>query len=396
MVILICAVLTLYFLGRIVSVMSVDVETVAATWATIDDAVTATGYFVRNETVVAGTAGETVEHTVHSGEKISKSSALAVEYTSRGALETSRKVQQLDEQIALLDSVLNTATDVSDTARLDQLITMNMQQLADRVHDGVVGELTDPVGELRRLTLCRGVSGQDIATLQQQTDNLKKQRNNLAQSILKQTKTISSPYDGFFSETVDGYEQILRASDIPNLTADGFAEKIKTEPKPQNAALGKIVQGFDWYFAALVPSSVAEKTRVGAQVALRFNQLAEDVPAVVYAVRPAKDGEQTLLLFQSNRINSDLVTMRRQQIDIIRATYTGLKIPKEAIRVQDEQMGVYTLNGSISRFKKITPVYEGDTFYVIAQSNKDENGVVAQDNIITKGLDLEDKKVVKK
>lgn len=384
-----------YFIGQIAAVLTSGVETVTATRAVVDDAITATGYFVRNESVVAGTTGDTVEHTVYSGEKVYQGARLAVEYTDASALETSRALNALDEQITLLQAAVSAASDLADTAKLDQLITIDMQALASRVKDGMVGELSGQASALRQLVLRRGVGGQDAATLQAQVDALTQQRASMQQSVLTRTKVITSPYDGFFSETVDGYENILRADELPDLTAEDFAKKIAAPPENTGTALGKVIQGFEWYFAALVPSEQAAGLRAGRSVTLRFNQVTEDVPATVYAARASSDKTQTLLILKSSRITSELVSMRRQVVDIVRATYTGIKVPKEAIYIEDDKLGVYTLNGSFSLFKTITPLYEGDTFYVIEQGNTQQAGVVVQDQIITKGRALQNKKVVK-
>ena len=394
MAVVIGAVVALYFMGRVISVLTTGVDTVAATQVTVDDAVTVTGYFVRDEAIVPGTTRDTVEHTVHSGEKVSRGSRLAVEYTDHSTLETSRKVNALADQIALLQTAVAAASDLADTAKLDQLITMDMQSLAGQVRDGMVGELDNTSGELRQLLLRRGIGGQDVAALQAQINTLTQQKASLQQSILTQTKVITSPYDGFFSETVDGYENVLKASELPGLTADGFAEKLAVGSQETGTALGKVMQGFDWYFAALTPD--ASGLCVGNKISLRFSQVAEDVPATVYAIRPSADGKQTLLIFKSNRISNELVTMRKQVADVVRGTYTGIKVPKEAIRMVDGKLGVYTLNGSISRFKEVHALYEGDTFYVAEQTSTNGDALVVQDNIIVKGLELQDKKVVKK
>lgn len=396
MIVVVGVVVALYFVGQAVSVLTDGVETVNATRVTVDDAVTVTGYFVRDEAVVAGTTGETVEHTVHSGEKVYTGARLAVEYTDESALETSRQVKLLTEQITLLQSAVTAASDLADTAKLDQLITMDMQAIAGKAKNGMVSGLEEETGDLRQLVLRRGAGGQDPAALQAQVDALAQQRERLQQSIVTRTKVISSPYDGFFSETVDGYENILKASELPDMTADAFAQKIASEPENPGTALGKVIEGFDWYFAALVPTSDAAGLRAGSRVSLRFTQVTEDVPASVYAARVSEDGTQTLLIFKSNRISSELVSMRRQVVDIIRASYTGIKVPKEAIRMEDGKLGVYTLSGSASMFREITPLYEGDTFYVIEQGSSNQTGIVVQDSIIIKGRALQDKKVVKK
>ena len=92
--------------------------------------------------------------------------------------------------------------------------------------------------------------------------------------------------------------------------------------------------------------------------------------------------------------------MRSQPIEIILGTYTGLKVPKQAARmVSDgkggETLGVYILSGSIQKEKTIKKLYETDTYYVVQQSATDVGALVAQDQIIVRGKDLQNNMVVK-
>ncbi|HIY54278.1 MAG TPA: hypothetical protein H9832_10045, partial [Candidatus Agathobaculum merdavium] len=99
------------------------------------------------------------------------------------------------------------------------------------------------------------------------------------------------------------------------------------------------------------------------------------------------------------------VSMRQQPIEIILATYTGLRVPKEAVSVQEttdsdgvttSTTGVFILSGSFQKFKTINKLYEADDYYVVEQSATDVNMLVEQDQIIVSGKNLQNNMVVKK
>ncbi len=384
----------LYFALQAINSFFNGVDVVNATLITVDDMVTATGYFVRDEAIVDGTTSETVEHAVHNGEKVRTGTQLAVEYTDLSALETSREINVLSEQIALLQSVVSSTTDSVDTTKLDQMIHMQMQNAVDAMQEGGMSEIGTISAQLRQLVLRRGAGVQNAEALTDEIAALQTQKNTLQKNVGALSTAITSPWDGFFSDTVDGYETILTPAILEGLTAESLAEKLETPLQKNTGALGKVVKGFSWYFTTIVPSEGVADLRKGTNVSLRFAQLSKDVPVSVYQITPSEESGQTLLVFKGNYINSDILTMRRQVVDIIRGSYSGIKIPKSAIHLQDNEMGVYTLNGSVSSFKMVKPIYEGDTYFVVEQSASDENGIVVQDDVIVHARGLEDNKVV--
>lgn len=96
--------------------------------------------------------------------------------------------------------------------------------------------------------------------------------------------------------------------------------------------------------------------------------------------------------------------MRQQPVEIIIASYTGLSVPKSALRVEEwtdsngekhKDTGVFILSGSVRKFKVINKLYETDDSYIVEQSATDSDMLVEQDQVIVRGTDLKDNTVVK-
>ena len=87
--------------------------------------------------------------------------------------------------------------------------------------------------------------------------------------------------------------------------------------------------------------------------------------------------------------------MRKQSATVIVASYSGLKVPKSAVRMQDDEMGVYVLSNDVARYKNINPLFEGEDFYIVEQNVTGNDSLVAGDDIIVEAKDLDDKKVMK-
>ena len=82
-------------------------------------------------------------------------------------------------------------------------------------------------------------------------------------------------------------------------------------------------------------------------------------------------------------------------MDIVLDSYTGIRVPREALRQVDGQWGVYCLVGGLSRFKPVEWVYQTDSYYLVEPAKSSSQGLTLHDRIIIKGRDLEKDKVVK-
>ena len=117
--------------------------------------------------------------------------------------------------------------------------------------------------------------------------------------------------------------------------------------------------------------------------------------AVVYDIRPSGSGHY-LVIFQGDTNLGELLSLRRQSVEIIRATYKGIKVPVGALRMDEDQLGVFVLSGNRARFRPVEIIYETDSYVLIRSSGTATTTTVfPQDEVITKAKEIEHKKVVK-
>ena len=377
-------------------------ETQTATKVTVNDSFMSNGWFFRNEVVVQGTTGDTVKHIVQGGEKVQKNAALAVVYANANALENSQKISILDDQIELLENATQVITGGSDSVKIESMITSKITELSSEVQQSTVSGIQSSVTELRNLCLRRAIDSVDKDTLLSQAQTLKSERNYLQQQIGNSSVTISSPASGFFSEIVDGFEAKLTISSLDTMTVQDL-ENLNPSKISTNSSdtLGKVVQDFRWYFAMSVPKTEVEDLSVGDSLLLRFAQVSNDIQVSIYDIRKQKNDENALLIVSGMEITPEILSMRYQSVEVIKKIYTGIQVPKNAVRIQTDSdgnstQGVFILPDSISRFKPIEVLYEYGNYYIVKQGTTTQNtGLVVGDRIIVKGRDLEDLKVVK-
>lgn len=370
------------------------VRTTPAMQYSKEDSFSATGYFIRDEQVIDTVEGDTVEYNYSDGDKVAKGASLITEYRDEETLTISRELNSIQDSIEQLQTLQSASSVNTNSNQLNQKIIAQINAINASVEDASLGQISALTSELRQLALKSGSLeggsedvGAELSSLQAQADALQARLDG-------KTSEITSPYAGYFCEAVDGFEDILTTSVIDDLTVSSLDELV-TQKKEVSAGKGKIISSYVWYFAARVSDGSAGYLKEGSAIDLRFSQINQDIQATVFSIRDDPDSEDTLVIFRSQNMDDNLVSMRKQVASVVVASYSGLRVPKSAVRMEDDTMGVYVLSNSVARYKSIEPLFEGDDYYIVKQNVTGNDSLVINDDIIVEAKDLDDKKVVK-
>lgn len=392
---LIGAVIVIYGVGRLTVSFLHPTDFQRAAQVTMDDAISATGYFIREEKVVKVDDAKTSEYNYSDGDKVAKNAALVTIYRNEQSLEESQQLEDVKDEISQLESLQDNSY-VTNTSQIDQKITSEINSIGDAVDSGAYDQLPSHIQQLRTYALQSGSMNGDMSDISSHVKKLKTTQNSLEKKLEGQTSTISSDYSGYFSQTVDGYENIFTLDCIEDLTVSELERLASKHASTGDGSDCKIVSEYSWYYATILSESDASRLKEEQEVTLRFSQPSDNVQATVYAIRPDSESGKVLVLFRSYDMNSDLVSKRKEVGSIVLASYTGLKVPTDAIHINDDgQIGVYIENNKISSFKVIDPLYKGSDYYIVKQGVIGDDSLVVNDKVIRRAKDIEDKKVVK-
>jgi hypothetical protein len=140
-----------------------------------------------------------------------------------------------------------------------------------------------------------------------------------------------------------------------------------------SSSVGKLITGNTWYFAANMDETAAAAYKAGDAVTLRFaKDLDIDIATTVLRISDTESGQKTIV-FSCDRYLPEITLLRRQTADIVHASFSGLRIPTEALRVENGVSGVYCLVGLQARFKPVDVVFKGDGYYLVEASKKSDN-----------------------
>ena len=113
---------------------------------------------------------------------------------------------------------------------------------------------------------------------------------------------------------------------------------------------------------------------------------------------------RTLVVFSSNRYLTLTTLLRHQTAELIFDSWSGLRIPKSALRLvestqQDEEtgastqitrLGVYAMVAGRTEFREVSIVAEGDNYYVVDPVGTGSKVLHAGDEVISQATGLQD------
>ncbi len=156
-----------------------------------------------------------------------------------------------------------------------------------------------------------------------------------------------------------------------------------------------MITDYEWYFACKVSADEVKGIENGdiLNVALKDSDKVIECEVVSGATLDLGVKEAVLIL-RSSEMDSELASMRLENIEIRFNEYTGFKVPSSAIHINDKgEKTVYALvaNQVESRTGKV--IYSTKDYVVFEYTPEDENSIRLYDQIITQGKDLHDGKV---
>lgn len=397
--------LVIYFGFYVAKVFSEPYTTALAYTYTSNDSAEAVGILVRQETVLPAQTG-IVDVTRSEGEKVGVGQSVAQVYRDSQAQNNQADLEALADQIQLLE-YSSDGGGVDSAAKLDENILQAVTALHAASGVGDYNQLEDQARTLKSTVLKRGYvygNGLGAEELSQKLNDLKSQYAALKQQTSSSTSSVRAPQSGVFSTLVDGYETAVTPQTVLQLTPSSLSALLAGQGKETGGGMGKLITSTRWYFAAALPVSVAERLKEGSTATLRFSgDFDQDIDMRVDQVGQA-EGDKSVVVFSTDRYLSQTTLLRQQTAELIFNSWSGLRIPKQALRmekstytdketgqeVQNNRLGVYALLGGRAEFKTVEVVTEGDDYYVVRSTTDESDALRAGDEVIVRATELYD------
>jgi len=341
----------------------------------VEETFPATGFIVRTETVLTD-SGVSILPVVSEGERVASGQAVAVEYLSREALETASEIRALRLRIAQLGA----SGGGSGAMRLNSVI-----DLSRAIQGGDLGRLDELSMNIETLIFdSDSASGVALPALQARLESL--------ESRFDGVRTIHAPESGTFSQVLDGFEHISPET-ISEISPTGLADLFSYATGAYG--LGKLVTEFKWYYAAVLDAEEAMQLSTGRRIPVQFsggyNAAAE---MLIERISRPEDGK-SVVLFSSDRSIHEVAALRRLQAEIVNDVVTGIRVPKEAIHLDDDNTTfIFLQTGVRAERANVDILLESGDSYLVRDGAEAGTHLRAGSTIIVKANNLYHGKVV--
>lgn len=353
-----------------------------------------TGFVVRDEDVLTSDYDITVI-TCAEGAHVGANDAVATGYLSDGAQQRQSRIQSLQEQLTQLQYAYSAQSSLADQAALDEQIAGNLLSLAKFTARRDMNSAQDLSPELKGLVLRRLAGAGDSQTIRTQLETVQDELSRLQSQAASDTRAITAGFAGTYSGVADGYETVLTPDILPTLTVQGY-NAVEPQSVPENA-IGKIIRGSTWYYVTALPASELKDVKEGSYVQLLFaRDVYDQIEMRVERVGQNEAGYR-LLVLSCSQYMQNVTLLRQQSADVVFNSYQGLRVPKDAVRVDEAgKTGVYTLEGATARWKPISILHDNGESYVVELDKTSTANLWPGDEVIIHAKNLYDGKVVGK
>lgn len=357
------------------------------------DSYTAAGIIVRDEQVLYSNQSNLVI-TRSEGEKVGSNQAVALAFNDGSARERRAEIEDLELRISQLSSTIGTTVEVLDGAKLDDAIVNAIIGMNTSVQSRSISAIDREALTLKNLIFNREYTYSEISEIENEIAELQNRLNSLNSISKTETNEIRTVASGIYSAYVDGYERVLNAAALESMTVTDL-NAISPLLDDMDNSIGKVITSARWYFVMAIPEDRAKE--LDGSVKVRFSQdFNTDITMSLERVGVATGGS-CLVVLSSDEHLSDMTLLRKQTVDIIYNSYSGIRIMKKAIRFdEDGNAGVYCLEGLNAVFKKVDIIYEIGDFYIVKNDKSSIYKLWAGNEVIIAGKDLFDGKVVGK
>ena len=206
---------------------------------------------------------------------------------------------------------------------------------------------------------------------------------------------MKAPRSGLYSAVTDGYETVLTPESILSLTPSAY-ENITANGT--TSGTGKLIYGDMWHFVSCMDESDAAILEEGRTLTLRFAKgRAAVTKGTVERISTPENGK-VVVIFSCEKFLSNTTLLRLQTAEIILESFSGIRIPKTALRVgENGETGIYCRSGLFARYKPVEVVYTGTDYCLVKGGDPAASALATLregDEVIVTAADLYDGKVV--
>ena len=364
----------------------------------VDDTVETTGWLVRTEQVITGSGG-VVRLLPAEGEKVAAGEAAALLYADQESVDRSDRLEELRNEEKQLEQALDTAGAQGDSS--GQNVIDAMVDLRASVENGDFTRLESQTSAFKGAVYQQVLRYGSADELSAALERIQGEISTLSAQTAQSTVRITVSRSGIFSGQADGYESVLTPETLDSLTPSALDELENRAGEVDSSALGKLITDSKWYFVCPLTEEEAGRLSEGSTITARFSRdWSGEVDMTVERIGAPEEGRVAVIL-SSTRFLSQVTLLRRQTVELVFSQRSGIRVPAQAVRMEDGVTGAYVRVGAKAEFKPVSVLAQGEDYYLVepvlpesATDTQEKKALRAGDPVIIASQEIWDGKVV--
>lgn len=290
------------------------------------------GYIIRNEQVISGENYKNgIVQIKTEGQRVAKGDSV-FRYYSKNESDLTKKIEDLDIKI---QQAMDEQTDIysSDIRLLEKQIDDLLAKISKTNNMEIITECRKQISDI--ITKKARMAG-DLSPAGSYIKKLIEERSSYETQLNSGAEYIKAPISGIVSYKVDGLEEVLTTQDFSKITQETLKSvNIKTgQIIASNNENGKVIENFDCYIAVVMDSQRAKEAKLNERVTLRLSN-EKEVNATIVNIQ--NDQDSVILVFKLTNSVEELIHYRKIAVDVIWWSYSGLKVPNNAIVKEEDK-----------------------------------------------------------
>ena len=398
-----------------------QVKTVTAKDTIAYDSFTADCYVVRDETMIEYSGDGIISYNNDNGAKVSVNETVAGVFENADSAGKKKDIEHLKSQIEELEWLQKNVENITQSPdELDKAIGNNLVEANQTLNKGDLSGVNNNTERILYYINERQLVTGKTTDYNERIDKLKKKLDELEKSSAKQKKSmeIKSPVTGYFVGSADGYENIIKTSQLSSIKPEDIEGDAISPINVPSKVVGKTINGVYWYVLCKVTPDEILKLKNASSLRLDIPVVSsQKINVELYSINQEGRNSDGVAIFRGTLMNDEMASFRRGEISVIIDEYSGISIPKSAVhdleitKINEDNdgnvtteskvvTGVYVKLGNSVSFREIFPIYSGENV-VISEVNKnlepfskDFGKLEVYDEIIVEGANLYDGKII--
>ena len=374
-----------YFAIYVFSSLDTPYQTISAVEYTVRDSIGLEGIVVRDEEPLL-TYYNSLHIAAENGKRVPGGGTVGIVYSSDSELQRAERLREVNMEIQSLEELQESG--ISESQKLENGIKSEIQAMRYAVQSRELDGIGTLSSNVRTLVLS---AAGDETSIDVELAVLYEERKSLQSVKSHPYDVIKAQQSGLFSTAADGFEDIS-PDDLEDMDTESLAALMAESRTRPELALGKLVYGSKWYYASVMDEDDANDFNKGDRVTMIFGKYySEYLDMRVESIGFEDDNGQCVVIFSCSEAMADVLDMRMQSAELILHEDTGVRVPKKAVRVDEEgRVYVYTQTGMQAEKKYVEIMHDLGEHYVVASEKLHPGDVV-----IVSGRDIYDGKVVR-